>query len=355
MGIKKRTTKGLVSLATSLLLVGTLVAGESSEIEHKVLTLEYAIESAMGLEDKVGVLQQQIEAYDEQLDLIDDYSSMLYYSTKYAQDSVVQEKDLLEDKVAYNVIVLYNAINLMQKQIELNEIEIAIAEKELKQAEVKMKHNRLSELNLNEVEVALQKKQAEYKKNQLHLSDYQNQFYNLTHIYIDTYDDIEEQLNYESLDYPAGTNGLIASNVNYYLENTESYIAYQKENIIDYTQYKYGINTGIPINLLKSAEAEVAQSSYNTQQQKKQMIESLQSCVTELEKLQETIVIQQKEIEVQKNNLIMTQIRYENGYASQLELQKAEQMLTQLELAHIQNIYTYQQQKMILEKPWVRY
>lgn len=87
------------------------------------------------------------------------------------------------------------------------------------------------------------------------------------------------------MDYPGGTDALINWNVDYYLKNTEAYIVYQNDNIIDYTQYKYGAYAGIPEDILKTSKAEVAQSSYDTQQQKKNMIESLQSSVVGLEKL----------------------------------------------------------------------
>lgn len=65
--------------------------------------------------------------------------------------------------------------------------------------------------------------------------------------------------------------------------------------------------------------------------------------------------MQRTEIENQKSNLAVSKIKYEQGYVSGLALQKAEQAVRQLELAYIQNVYTYQQQKMVLEKPWVKY
>ena len=99
----------------------------------------------------------------------------------------------------------------------------------------------------------------------------------------------------------------------------------------------------------------MAQSSYDTKEQRKRMIESLQSNVIELEKLEQAIATQKTEIENQKANLAVSKIKYEKGYVSQLDFQKSEQAVRQLELAYIQNIYSYQQQKMILEKPWVKY
>ena len=355
MGIKQLMLKSLTLIGTSLFMISTVVAQENSDLTKKILTLDYAISSAMDREEKVGVLDQQIDAYDEQIKVITDYASPLYYSTKYAQDSVIQQRKLLKDSVGYKVTLLYDGIIMLQKQIELNKVDIEIAEKEMKQVEIKNKNGQLSELSLAEAKANLEKKQAEQKQDLLSLEDYKNQFFNLTHIDIENYDTIEENLSYEPLDYPGGTDALIQWNVDYYLKNTEAYIAYQNDNIIDYTQYKYNVYTGIPENILKAAKAEVAQSSYDTQQQKKNMIESLQSCVAELEKLQQTIAMQQTEIENQKANLALSKIKYEHGYISQVEFQKSEQVLLQLELVHIQNIYTYQQQKMVLEKPWVKY
>lgn len=355
MGIKQIMLKGLTLIGASIFMISTVIAQDDSNLSKKVLTLDYAINSAMDREGKVGVLEQQIDAYDEQIKVISDYASPLYYSTKYAQDSVIQQKKLLKDSVSYKVTVLYDGIMMLQKQVEVNQVEIEIAEKELKQVEIKNKNGQLSELSLTEAKAALEKKQAEQKQNLLSLKDYKNQFFNLTHINIEAYDRIEENLSYEPLDYPGGTDALINWNVDYYLKNTEAYIAYQNDNIIDYTQYKYNVYTGIPENILKTAKAEVAQSSYDMQQQKKNMIESLQSSVVGLEKLQQTLATQQTEIENQKANLAVSKIKYEQGYVSELDLQKSEQAVRQLELAYIQNVYTYQQQKMVLEKPWVKY
>lgn len=355
MVIKQLMLKIITLIGAGVFMISTIAAQDNSNLTKKTLTLDYAINSAMDREEKVGVLEQQIEAYEEQMKVISDYASPLYYSTKYAQDSVIQQKKLLKDSVAYKVNVLYDSIIMLQKQIELNKVEIEIAEKELKQVEIKNKKGQLSELSLAEAKANLEKKQVEQKQNLISLEDYKNQFYNLTHIHIEDYNVIEENLSYEPLDYPGGTDALINWNVDYYLKNTEAYIAYQNNNVIDYTQYKYNVYTGIPENILKTSKAELAQSSYDVQQQRKNMTESLQSSVVALEKLQQTIAMQQIEIENQKANLAFSKIRYEHGYMSQIDLQKSEQALQQLELAHIQNIYTYQQQKMILEKPWIKY
>lgn len=355
MGIKQLMLKGLTLMAVSAFMISTVVASDESELVSKVLTLNDAISSAMDREGKAGVLDQQIDAYNEQMKVIADYASPQYYSTQYAKDSVVQQRALLKDSVAYNVTELYDGIMMLQRQITLDKIELEIAEKELKQAEIMDKSGQLSKLGLSEAKARLEKKQAEHKKNLLSLADYKNQFFNLTHISMDDYDEIEEDLSYEPLEYAGGVNTLISWNVDYYLKNTEAYRAYQNDNIIDYTQYKYNIYTGIPEDILKTAKAEVAQSSYDTQQQRKKMTEALQSCVAELEKLRETIAVQKKDIETQKANLELIKIKYEKGYVSQIDYQKAKQTLLQLELANLQNIYTYQQQKMILEKPWVKY
>lgn len=355
MGIKQLMLKVITLIGASVFMISTTVAQDNSDLTKKILTLDYAISSAMDREGKVGVLDQQIEAYEEQMKVISDYASPLYYSTKYAQDNVIQQKKLLKDSVAYKVNVLYDSIIMLQKQIELNKVETEIAEKELKQVEIKNKNGQLSKLSLAEAKANLEKKQVEQKQNLLSLEDCKNQFFNLTHINIEDYDVIEENLSYEPLDYPGGTDALINWNVDYYLQNTEAYIAYQNNNVIDYTEYKYNVYTGIPENILKTAKAELAQSSYDTQQQKKNMTESLQSSVVGLEKLQQTIAMQQTEIENQKANLALSKIRYEHGYMSQIDFQKSEQAVQQLELAYIQNIYNYQQQKMILEKPWVKY
>ena len=85
------------------------------------------------------------------------------------------------------------------------------------------------------------------------------------------------------------------------------------------------------------------------------MVEALQTTGIELKKLEETIILQEKNLSQMQEESKVTLIRYNEGYVSELDKQKAEQNLKQLELSKLQNLYTYKQLKMVLEKPWVKY
>ena len=350
----KRNLIRLFTLGILSISITTSMFATSNEPEKKVLTLERAISGGMNKESKVAVFSKQITAYNEQLSGISNLADTLYYSTKYSRDSVVQQKELLKDVVAYNVTILFNNIVILQKQISLNEATLKVAQKELKQAELKYKNGLISQLELDQVKVKIEQLQAEQKKNELTLADYKSQFINLTNINIDNYDELEENATYIPIDYKGGISGLITKNVDYYMKNAEDFLAYQKDNVLELAQSKYGL-TGPSLEVVYSTEAEVEKNAYNIEQQKKAMTEGLKTCAADLEKLEESLKVDQANLENEKKNFEVLKVKYEKGLISEIEVERAEQNILGLELGVEQEIYACNQYKMIIEKPWVKY
>lgn len=332
----------------------TSIFANTNQPEKKILTLERAISGGKDRENQVAVFSKQITAYNEQLSLMDNIASTSYRTTQYSRDEVVKKKELLNDIIAYNVTVLFNTINMQQDQIAFNEVQIQVAEKELKQAEVKYNNGLVSKFDLDQVSFQLEQLEAEKKKNELTLEDYKGQFLNLTNINIDKYDELEENLTYTPIDYKGGVSGLITKNVDYYMKNSENFLAYQKDNILALAQSKYG-PTGVSLDVYYATEAEVTQNEYNIEQQKKKMTEGLKSCAASLEKLEESLRVDQINLENEKTKYEVLKVRYQRGLVSQIEVEKAEQNILRLELAIEQEIYSCNQYKMIIEKPWVQY
>ena len=357
MRISKSLVKTLIIGILSVSMVPSVIAGGTTNntTEKRILTLERAISGGIDKEDKIAVFSKQITAYNEKLNVISNLSDTLYYNTKYTRDNVLQQKELLKDIVEYNVTILYNNIVMLQKQMELNEVSIKIGKKKLKQAEIKNKNGQLSELQLSQERANLEELQSKQKQNELTLADYKSQFINLTNINIDQYDELETNLTYEPIEYKGGVNGLITRNVDFYMKNAEDFLAYQKNNLLDIAQSKYGTGSGPSLDTYYGVEAEVAESEYTTQQKKKNMIEGLKGHAVELEKLQTSLAVDTTKLEHEKKNLNAIKIKYAKGYVSELEMENVEQNILSLELAVEQKIYSYNQQKMILEKPWVKY
>lgn len=334
------------------LIINPVISADTNQVVLQNINVDKAIESALSREEKVGVLDKQIAAYEAKIEVIDDPIAASHYSNVYSRDQAVQEKDFIKDIVAYNVSVLYDAIVMLKEQIEFSNKSIEVSEKELKQAEIRKRVGQISQFDLEKVELQLEQNRAQNQKNSSTLEDYKSQFHTLTGLDLDDYDEIEVDLTYEDLDEQIDAH--ITWSVGYYLANTEKFLEYQRTHIVEVTQSTYG-DIGLPIDVVYATEAQVAESSYNTSQQRKNLLQTLQTAKVGLEKLQQTIAIQEEELKSQKKNLEMMQMKYVKGYATQLEVQKAEQSVSQIELEKMQNIYSYNEQKMVVEKPWVKY
>ena len=353
MVIKKVLVKVLMLGLVSTSIITSLIASDDSN-NKRILTLERAIEAGYNMEERTAVFSKQIQAYNEKLKYPDSLiSDIEYNTTRYSRDDILQQKKFLKDIVAYNVTVLYDAIIMLQKQIELDESNIKIIEKDLKQAEIKHKNGQLSQFELNQSRARLEEIQSKQRQNLLTLTDYKSQFLNLTNININNYDELEEDLSNKPLEYKNGINALITINVDNYMRNAEQLLNYKKNNILDIAQAT--TITGPSVSDLYSVEASVAESEYTLEQKKKNMIEGLRTCAVEMDNLQEQIVTQAVNIELEKDKLNILKIKYDKGYISELEISKAEQAIRELELARERNIYIYQQKKIVIEKPWVRY
>lgn len=344
--------KKILSTALCFLVINPIIAADTNEAVLQNLNVDKAIESALSREEKVGVLDKQIAAYEAKIKVIDDPIAASHYSNVYSRDQAVQKKAFIKDIVTYNVSVLYDAIIMLKEQIEFNDESIEVSEKELKQAQIRQKVGQISQFDLSRVELQVEQQRVQRQKNIDTLKDYKSQFYTLTGLNLDDYDEMEVDLTYEGLDEQIDSH--ITWSVGYYLANTDKFLEYQRTHIVEVTQSTYG-DIGLPIDVIYATEAQVAESSYNTSQQKKNLLQTLQTTKVGLEKLQQTIAMQEEELKSQKTNLEMVQIKYAKGYATQLEVQKAEQAINQIELEKTQNIYSYNEQKMVLEKPWVKY
>lgn len=355
MRIKQVIKKCLAIGMVSMLLLNPILAQSSNDGVNRLLTLDKVVQSAINKEDKVSVLNKQINAYKEKLNMISDISGMSYYTVKYSYDQALQEQETLRDTVTYKAMKLYQSITMLQKQIEFSELDIEIAKKELLVAQIKSNNGQLSKLSVSQAKYNLDNEEAKKKQNELLLADYKSQLLSLTNINLDDYDNLEEDFSYDALGEEQNVNGLIMKNVDYYMKNTEAYVAYQQDHIVEALEYKYGTNTGITMDMWEANKADLAQNSYNTEKQREQMIESLRTTVVELKKLEETIALQEIQFKNMQEEFKTIEINYNKGYVSLLDKQKREQSMKQLELARIQNLYTHTQLKMIFEKPWVKY
>lgn len=319
----------------------------------KILTLERAISGGINNDEKVAVLCKKITAYEDSLWASSGVLDSTYFSTKYSRDDAVQQKDFLRDTITYNVTVLYQQIVVLQKSMKMNEQQLKLLNKQLKQMELKKKLGQASKLELAEAQKKVDDLTAQQVQNETTLKDYKSQFLNLTNINIDNYDSLEEDLEYKVFEYEGGVDVLIQKNIDTYMENLEKLIDYQKNHVVSIAE---GASPTAPtISTVSSTEAQVAESAYNAQQKRDKLKESLKSCYADLVNLQKTMETQKENIEYEKTKLAATKVRYEKGYVSEMDMELAEFNIATLENAYEKNVYTYEQTVMILEKPWVKF
>lgn len=325
------------------------------ENNGKILTLERAISGGINNDEKVAVLCKKITAYEDSLWASSGVLDTTYFSTKYSRDDAVQQKEFLRDTISYNVTILYQKIVLLQKEMAMNDRELELRNKELKQAQIKFDRGQASKLDLTNAQKTVDDLMAQQVQNQTTLKDYKSQFLNLTNINIDNYDGLEEDLKYEIFTYKNGVDALIEKNVSKYMENLEALIEYQKNHTLELSEAGGFKGTAPESHVVSSTEADVAEKAYNADQKRDKLKESLKTCYADLLNLQKAMETQQENIKYEETKLAATKIRYEKGYTSQIDLEEAEFKIEQLKYKYETDVYKYKQATMVLEKPWVKY
>lgn len=349
MKVKQYLSKVLTLGLAITCLITTTIASEGK----KVLTLERAVSGGIDNEEKIGVIEKQIKAAEETLWMTSNIGSSIYQTTKINRDSLIQEKDFVKDIVTYNVTKLYQNIIYIQKEMQLNDIQVSLAEKALKQVEIKNTKGLASTLELATAKARLKEAESAKVQSETNLADYKSQFLRLTNINIDNYDELENNMMYEALEYKGGVNSLITHNVDLYMESQDRLTEYKKNNILTIAEENSGGFAPGSVTVY-SSEADAAATEYSAKKTREQMINSLNTCYANLQTLQETLKMLELKQANSKQTYEAAKIKYAHGYISELELKNNELSMLQEALQYDSTLLNYIQGKMYLEKPWVR-
>lgn len=319
----------------------------------RTLTLSRSISGGLNMETKLGVLDKQLDSADRTLKTISDISSQAYQTTKINRDALIQQVDFVKDKVEYDVTTLYQGILNTQKEIELYEKKIVLAKENLNLVNVRIKYNVATALDLTQAEATLTDAEVTLEKAKTNLKDLKKQFLKLTNINIDNYDEMENTIEFEPLEYTGGANAVIDRNVSLYLRSQDELARYKESNILRIAQDNNG-GIAPSMTIVASVAADAANTTYQAEQARLNLTNGLNTCYANLVSLQDTL----KTLEANKATIERTyetnKVRHQMGQLTDYVLKQSECAVYEMDYNYQKTLTSYLQLKMYFEKPWVK-
>lgn len=329
-----------------------IMAAEASQ-KVKILTLDHAIQGGMNMEEKMGVIDKQLNSANRTLKATDDISSQTYQTTKINRDALLQQVDFVKDTVEYKVTTQYQNILNTQKEIELYEKKIELAKENLRIVKVRANKGLATALDITKAQTSIIEAQASLEKAKANLIDQKKQFVKLTNINIDNYTEIDNPFEFEPLNYAGGANALITSNVDFYLRSQDELASYKENNILKIAQENSG---GLAPSMLvvSGVAADAANTAYQANQSRLSLTNGLNTCYANLVSMQESLKTLEESKKDIEHTYEMNKVRYKLGQLTDYQLKQSECAVYEIDFNYQQLLTNYLQTKMYFEKPWVK-
>lgn len=331
------------TMIISTMIISTSISTfASTGIEKPSLTLSQAINRAITSCDKKTVYSRYAEAYEEINKYNKDLFSQSYRSSKLKQETYDYYMKYINAKVAYDTTDTYLSVISLNKQIEMCNNNLDIAEKELNQVAIKKSKGMASELEYKEAQNQVNTAKTTKTKLEKALENEKNEFHNLTNMVITNYE-LEDEFTLEPL-----SNENITSY--YFDKKLEEYYGLKEEQIsIGQIGLKVLDDSTLGDYMLK--EANLVSDQYTLDDLKETMGTTLMSYYNNLDGYKADVETYDIKLKSARNKLNAQEIKYNNGFISKLEYEKALLTVQQLEDERFDKIKTYLVTKMIIEEP----
>lgn len=327
----------------SIIIASVAVEANASTTGGKsTLTLEQAVSRAITSCDKKTVYGSYLSAYEEITKYNQDYFSASFRNNKLQESKNKFSMEHINEKIAYDATDTYLSVVLLHQQIDMAQNNIAVAEKQLRQLQIKKEKDAASQLECSICEENLVAAKANLVALEKSLENEVMEFKNLTHMDINSY---ELETTFEMK--PVVIEGAISS---YFDKSLQAYY-YLQEEAINIGQLNKVDMFDVTLGEYSLQEANIINSEYNLKSQKESMLTTLMSYYNSLDGLQAQIIACNTKINSNKENLRVQEIRYNNGYISELEYEKALLQGKSLECDKLSTIKTYITTKMMVENP----
>lgn len=331
----------IVAASTIVLLAIPAYAAE----QKPILKLEEAVQSAISSSNQAAINSNQYEALKEQMKVSQGADYYQYQSIYLKKAKNEQQKQLLEDRITSDITSKYNAMIVLENEIEGMYKSIGISVKELRQAELKSQKGLMNPVLYQSKQNEIETLKTSIKAKEEELQNAKLYFKVLTGKDMAEYI-LEETISYEPFKIEGLVEGYINSKISTYLQYDKEIAKFEQDNII-----KDGDPTPFYANYLNT---KTAADTAVLQLDDKQITlkQTLINQYTSLLSLEDQISGLQLQLEVLDKTLRSAELKYQAGMISVLEYDKQQAKKQEIELQLLKLKNSYGSLKDMIQKPW---
>lgn len=320
--------------------------------QKKVLEIEEAVSRAISRDDTLAQYSRSIEVYEEQKKAVRDLSSAIYNEKSLLISETEQNKQYRKDVIRRQVTEQYQNIILLQKNSELLNGQIALSEKQVKQAEIKKKKGFFDELTYEKTVQELETIKTTKKQTEKNLEDAKKSFLKLTNLNLEQY-----ILKVDDTYVPFVLEG-----------NINSYASKMATKLAKYTQERVQLNEESFWERISTAGVGGTAPTYDVYLEQKAALQNakenassiydtykllIETKYTALNGQLDTVKAKEEAYHTSVKEMIALDIKYKAGYISTLNYETQKFNLEAKALEYLKEIYKYNSMKVEIEQPWI--
>lgn len=351
MALRSQIKKGIACLTTIFMITTPTFAATLTDTTTKPLSLEYAVEMGINMDDVLPSYTRKVEYYKAGKTDIPDLANYSYQQANVYIEQYNTSKVYRKDVVRKNVVDSYQNIILLEQKIALGKTQIALQEKTIKQSAIKLKNGMCDQLTYDKQVQTLSdlKKQQEKNINDLAMS--KTSFLKLTNLNLDKYT-YEPDFTYEEFKLKDTPTAYASGMANELTKYQKKLAELSDEHFWD-TIYNAGPGGTAPTYATytqKKIDVEnalaIVDSNYKSY---KEAIESLYTTATNSLK---DVEIKKAAYEAAQVDLKPLEIKHKAGYISDFDYEQQVASIESKRLEYLSAVYTYNSNKFTLEHPW---
>lgn len=324
--------------------------GATTTVEKKVLPLKEAIKSATNTSTSLKLLEKEGDTNRYVLNHTDTNTYQNYDLANTIKKND-QSVSYYKDKIEYLTESIYNQLIISEKNLALLNKEIESTKKDLEIMKLKLELGIIDEVSLKNKEAALDESNNNKITTEVALQTLKEDFKLLTNLDPDKYI-LENTMTYEPF-RATGDNikGYITKRLNDMQLYDEEYAKYFEDTI--------GARITMP-NSNQISESSYANAVLKKNQLYGQMetkydsnLQLLLDKYSTLIKTEKAIENTKSQIELTNKNIDILKLKLDKGLATQIEYDNLLLKKEQLENTLMNSIYTHNDLKRVLDKPWV--
>lgn len=331
----------LFILSFMLLMTSSLQAATPTNL----LSLEQAIESAIRYSNDISLNYKQNELLKEQLNAIAGASFVDYQTVYLNKAKNEQQKQILKDRITYDITKRYQAMVLLQKEIENLNASIALNNQKLQHMALQKRLGLISKTQYEQfvIQLNMQKNTLSSKKEAL-LND-QNYFKILTGKDVSTYT-LDDTLFYEPFRITGPIDSYINNKISQYLKYDKDLAELKSDNLLTAGSEPMPLVTYLGQKYAIDSQFEILESS------QKSLRQGLMTTYSSLLNIEEQIATLKGQLELLEEQNRTAKLQYDLGMITALDYntQVLSVQDTACTLRNLTNNYVLLIQA--IQKPW---